>query len=54
MGPYAEVDYIILNPMPKSTLSPSQGLWIWPQATTQEMKKGYKVVFIIATLGSRR
>ncbi len=33
--PYARVD---LNPMPESTLSPSQGLWIWPlvweQATT--------------------
>jgi hypothetical protein len=26
---YARVD---LNPMPESTLSPSQGLWIWPQA----------------------
>jgi hypothetical protein len=25
--PYARVD---LNPMPESTLSPSQGLWIWP------------------------
>jgi hypothetical protein len=27
--PYDRVD---LNPMPESTLSPSQGLWIWPQA----------------------
>jgi hypothetical protein len=27
--PYARVD---LNPMPESTLSPSQGLWIWPLA----------------------
>jgi hypothetical protein len=26
--PYARDD---LNPMPESTLSPSQGLWIWPQ-----------------------
>jgi hypothetical protein len=26
--PYARVD---LNPMPESTLSPSQGVWIWPQ-----------------------
>jgi hypothetical protein len=26
--PYARVD---LNPMPESTLSPNQGLWIWPQ-----------------------
>jgi hypothetical protein len=25
--PYAWVD---LSPMPESTLSPSQGLWIWP------------------------
>jgi hypothetical protein len=25
--PYAKVD---LNPMPESTLSPTQGLWIWP------------------------
>ncbi len=25
--PYARVG---LNPVPKSTLSPSQGLWIWP------------------------
>jgi hypothetical protein len=25
--PYARVD---LNPMPESTLSPSQGFWIWP------------------------
>ncbi len=25
--PYARVDH---NPMPESTLSPSQGLWIWP------------------------
>jgi len=25
--PYARVD---LNPAPESTLSPSQGLWIWP------------------------
>jgi hypothetical protein len=25
--PYARVD---LNPMPEPTLSPSQGLWIWP------------------------
>ncbi len=44
MGPYAGVDYnrlrqmyqgqpyagLDLNPMPESTLSPSQGLWIWP------------------------
>jgi hypothetical protein len=45
MGPYAGVDYITLpyvhsrvdfntftmgNPMPESTLSPSQGLWICP------------------------
>jgi hypothetical protein len=26
--PYARVD---LNPMPELALSPSQGLWIWPQ-----------------------
>jgi hypothetical protein len=26
--PYARVDH---NPMPESTLSPSQGLWIWPR-----------------------
>jgi hypothetical protein len=26
--PYARVD---LNPVQESTLSPSQGLWIWPQ-----------------------
>jgi hypothetical protein len=25
--PYARVD---LKPLPESTLSPSQGLWIWP------------------------
>ncbi len=47
MGPYAAVDYNNLTlcplqnrlyntftmgiPMPESTLSPSQGLWIWPQ-----------------------
>ncbi len=29
--PYARVD--LLNPMPESTLSPSQGLWIWPQGS---------------------
>ncbi len=28
--PYARVD---LNPMPESTLSPSQGLRIWPQVS---------------------
>jgi hypothetical protein len=28
--PFARVD---LNPMPESTLSPSQRLWIWPQIT---------------------
>jgi hypothetical protein len=27
--PYARVD---LNSMPESTLTPSQGLWIWPQS----------------------
>jgi hypothetical protein len=27
---HARVD---LNPMPESTLSPSQGLWIWPQVS---------------------
>jgi hypothetical protein len=48
MGPYAGVDYTlpyvrstansntcimgIGNPMPESTLSPSQGFWIWPLA----------------------
>jgi hypothetical protein len=30
--PYARVD---LNPMPESTLSPSQGLWIWPLHVVQ-------------------
>ncbi len=25
-------DRVDLNPMPDWTLSPSQGLWIWPQA----------------------
>ncbi len=34
--PYARVD---LNPVPESTLSPSQGLWIWPQ-----------VIFFLAVL----
>ncbi len=29
--PYARVD---LNPMPQSTLFPSQGLWIWSQVRT--------------------
>jgi hypothetical protein len=29
--PYARVD---LNPIPESTLSPSPGLWIWPQINT--------------------
>jgi hypothetical protein len=28
--PYVRVD---LNPMPESTLFPSQGLWIWPQSS---------------------
>jgi hypothetical protein len=31
--PYARID---LNPMPKLTLSPSQGLWIWPQYNYQD------------------
>ncbi len=32
--PYAGVD---LNPMPESTLFPSQGLWIWPQDISSEI-----------------
>ncbi len=28
LNPYARVDF---NPMPETTLSPSQGLWVWPQ-----------------------
>jgi hypothetical protein len=35
-GVYSRVDSntftrVDLNPMPESTLSPSQGLWIWPR-----------------------
>jgi hypothetical protein len=26
-------DRVDLNPVPESTLSPSQGLWIWPQVS---------------------
>ncbi len=35
--PYARVD---LNPMPESTLSPSQGLWIWSQSVTVHISDG--------------
>ncbi len=34
--PYARVD---LNPLPESTLSPSQGLRIWPQSVTSFFRK---------------
>jgi hypothetical protein len=33
--PYSRVD---LNPKPESTLSPSQGLWIWPLTTELTMR----------------
>ncbi len=33
------------NPMPESTLSPSQGLWIWPQISTYS--EGYSSVVLL-------
>jgi hypothetical protein len=29
----------VLNPMPEATLSPSQGLWIWPLQYSLEVNK---------------
>jgi hypothetical protein len=34
--PCARVD---LNPMSESTLSPNQGLWIWPFSTEQDSRR---------------
>ncbi len=39
--PYAKVD---LNPVPESTLSPSQGLWIWPLVYIRELWKISRLV----------
>ncbi len=38
MGPYARVD---LNPMPESTLSPIQGLLIWPLDTVLVSERNF-------------
>ncbi len=48
MGPYSGVDYNLtlcqsidlLNSMPESILSPSQGLRIWPQGYIQTYAQG--------------
>jgi hypothetical protein len=43
--PYATVE---MNPMPVSTLSPSQGLWIWPLGPFQD-RCFFKKMYLYST-----